>query len=88
MRYLHPHQPWLLKDPRLSWLAPLWLEHLDQPLCLLVVSLQPGLLAAQLAEYQTAQGDEIAVGSSTHIERWTNATLSALKVSHSIATRQ
>eukprot|EP00775_Hariotina_reticulata_P006614 gene6614-6842_t len=85
-RYLHPHQPWLLKDPRLSWLAPLWLEHLDQPLCVLVVSLQPGLLAAQLAEHQAEQGDGMEVGSSAHLERWTNATLSALRACVAVPT--
>jgi len=42
----------------MSWLAPLWLEHLDRPLCVLVMSLQPGLLATQLAEYQDQQGRE------------------------------
>ncbi|WIA20981.1 hypothetical protein OEZ85_005318 [Tetradesmus obliquus] len=77
-RYLGRHKPWLLKDPRLVWLAPLWLERLEAPLCIILTHLQPALLAQQLAGRPVAQG-ELEVSPATHLERWTNATLSALQ---------
>jgi hypothetical protein len=91
--YLDGHRPWLIKDPRLSWLAPLWLEQLESPLCVVVVDMQPHQLAQHLAQQQQERqmhssssqqlvsgGDEVAVSAATHLERWTNATLASLKV--------
>jgi len=91
--YLGRHRPWLLKDPRLSWLAPLWLERLEAPVCVLVVDMQPERLAQHLATQQQQQQQqqqlpdgsavqEVEVSPATHLERWTNATLSSLKVCH------
>lgn len=37
VRYLGQHKPWLLKDPRLAWFAPLWMERLEAPGCILIV---------------------------------------------------
>lgn len=87
VRYLSKYKPWLMKDPRLSWLAPLWLEQLESPLCVLVVDMQPQHLAQHLAEQQQQRqmqqlsgNGELEVSAATHLERWTNATLSSLKV--------
>lgn len=85
VKYLGQHRPWLIKDPRLSWLAPLWLEQLEAPLCVLVVDMQPERLAQHLAQQQQerqmhSSSDDVVVSSATHLERWTNATLSSLKV--------
>lgn len=94
--YLGQHKPWLIKDPRLSWLASLWLEQLDAPLCVLLVDMQPQHLAQHLSLQQqqrqlqrqqrqavsgSSDGQEV-VSAATHLERWTNATLSSLKVRH------
>lgn len=91
--YMGQHKPWLLKDPRMSWLAALWLERLEAPVCVLVVDMQPQRLAEHLSAQQLlsnsrqhqqlpggASSGEIEVSAATHVERWTNATLSALKV--------
>jgi hypothetical protein len=90
--YLGQHKPWLIKDPRLSWFASLWLEQLDAPLCVLLVDMQPQHLALHLSLQQqqhqlqrqqqgvgSSEGQEV-VSAATHLERWTNATLSSLKV--------
>lgn len=81
-RYLDHHRPWLIKDPRLVWFAPLWLERLEQPLCVLLVDLDPWRLAQQLSEGQQQQQQLLqeAVSPYVHLERWTNSTLSALQV--------
>lgn len=104
VKYLGQHKPWLMKDPRLSWLAPLWLEQLEAPLCVLLVDMQPQTLAQHLAQQQQerqlhsqqvqlqgsgegggssssgSSDEELVVSPATHLERWTNATLSSLKV--------
>uniref|UniRef100_A0A383W8C6 Sulfotransferase n=1 Tax=Tetradesmus obliquus TaxID=3088 RepID=A0A383W8C6_TETOB len=84
-RYLGRHKPWLLKDPRLVWLAPLWMERLEAPLCIIMSHLQPALLAQQLAGRPVAEG-ELEVSPATHLERWTNATLSALQACIAVPT--
>lgn len=33
---LEGKRPWLLKDPRLSWVAPLYMERLEEPLCIIM----------------------------------------------------
>jgi hypothetical protein len=48
-------------------------------LLLLLLLLQPAVLAQQLAGWRVAAG-ELEVSPYTHLERWTNATLSALQV--------
>jgi hypothetical protein len=48
---------------------------------LLLLLLQPALLAQQLAGWRMAAG-ELEVSPYTHLERWTNATLAALQVSN------
>ncbi|KAF6262107.1 hypothetical protein COO60DRAFT_690847 [Scenedesmus sp. NREL 46B-D3] len=85
VRYLGHRRPWLLKDPRLVWLAPLWLERLEAPLCVIVTHMQPALLAQQLAGWRVAEG-ELEVSPATHLERWTNATLSALQACFAVPT--
>lgn len=42
-------------------------------------ALQPALLAQELGNWQPAHG-EVEVSPYTHLERWTNSTLSALQV--------
>jgi hypothetical protein len=88
---LGQHKPWLIKDPRLSWFASLWLEQLEAPLCVLLVDMQPQHLAQHLALQQqqrqqrhrgvggSSDGQEV-VSAATHLERWTNSTLSSIKV--------
>lgn len=77
-RYLDHHKPWLVKDPRLVWFAPLWLERLDHPLCVIPIDLQPWKLAEELSEHSKG-----AISPAVHLERWTNSTLSTLKVTGS-----
>jgi hypothetical protein len=48
-------------------------------LLLLLLPPQPARLAQQLAGWRVAAG-ELEVSPYTHLERWTNATLSALQV--------
>lgn len=108
VKYLGQHKPWLIKDPRLSWLAPLWMEQLEAPLCVLLVDMQPQALAQHLAQQQqerqlhsqqaqlegrggeggssSSSDGELVVSSATHLERWTNATLSSLKACFGVPT--
>jgi hypothetical protein len=48
----------------------------------LLLLLQPVQLAQQLAGMGSAAEGEVEVSPYTHLERWTNATLSALQVAH------
>eukprot|EP00878_Enallax_costatus_P010954 GHUV01011442.1.p1 GENE.GHUV01011442.1~~GHUV01011442.1.p1 ORF type:complete len:244 (+),score=77.65 GHUV01011442.1:1454-2185(+) len=80
-RYLDHHKPWLVKDPRLVWFAPLWLERLEHPLCIIAVDLQPWALAEGLSS--DTRG---AVSPAVHLERWTNSTLSALQACFAVPT--
>lgn len=34
--YLRPKQPWVTSEPLLPWLAGVWLETLEDPLCVLL----------------------------------------------------
>ncbi len=84
LSYLNHKRPWVMKDPRLSWVAPLYLEHMEAPLCILLYRQPQELVAALRKHPEELKG--VDVSHEVHMERWTNATLSALQVC--MVTRQ
>ena len=45
-RYLNPKQPWVLQDNKLAWLASLWMERLESPMCIILYRSAGGGLTA------------------------------------------
>ncbi|GAB4814881.1 hypothetical protein N2152v2_001927 [Parachlorella kessleri] len=81
---LNVHGPWAIKDNRLGYTAPLWLEMMDHPVCVLAYR-HPALTAVRLSQHPD-KGRRFNLTPEWYLGNWEEYMLRALHVCAKVPT--
>ncbi len=73
---LDKQRPWMVKDPRMIWLAPLWLQRMDAPVCVFMYR-HPQEVAARLSTHWFKGHDRNGTFKA-HLHAWAHGMHAAL----------